>query len=274
MVNLRIEFLVATINRTSCDFLYSMFKNVSFDDCYVLVINQCIDIPVPKSEIVFSHDNVVVYSVDAKGTSCSRNMAIERMRGDIGIFADDDVVYKKDVLQIIRAAYSQYPLADIITFQAQYFSGKYLKEYKKQPYVHNKYSLKNVSDIEISFRKEMIQEKRIIFNTLFGLGAKFPLGEYLIFLKDCNDRKCKLVYVPQVIILHPDCLHSGLRFDELYEVGRGAVYAKVSPILFPILIFYFALKKFHLYKSKHSFSKELSLLFLGSYRYFKMILNK
>ena len=112
--------------------------------------------------------------------------------------------------------------------------------------------MKNISDIEITFRKTII-EKKVLFNTLFGLGAKFPLGEYLIFLTDCYNAESNMYYVPGVIVKHPDCLHSSIQFIQNYEEGRGALFACLSKYLFPFMIFYFAIRKYSMYKNKHSF---------------------
>ena len=36
MDSLKIDFLVATINRTNCEFLYPIFKNIDLNDCNVI----------------------------------------------------------------------------------------------------------------------------------------------------------------------------------------------------------------------------------------------
>ena len=267
MDSLKIDFLVATINRTNCEFLYPIFKNIDLNDCNVIVINQCIDIAVPLNGISTFHDNIHLISVPDKGTSNSRNLAMLHMKGDIGVFLDDDVVLEHDSMIRIANAYIEHKDADIITFQSQYFSGKYFKSYSDNSFKHNKYTLKNISDIEITFRKTII-EKKVLFNTLFGLGAKFPLGEYLIFLTDCYNAESNMYYVPGVIVKHPDCLHSGIQFIQNYEEGRGALFACLSKYLFPFMIFYFAIRKYSMYKNKHSFWREVYFMFKGAIKYF------
>lgn len=267
MDSLKIDFLVATINRIDCEFLYPIFKNIDLNDCNVIVINQCINIAVPQNEITTFHKNIHMISVADKGTSNSRNMAMMHMKGDIGVLVDDDVVLEHDSVVRIANAYLKYKDADVITFQSQYFSGKYFKSYSANSFRHNKYTLKNISDIEITFRKTIIK-KKILFNPLFGLGAKFPLGEYLIFLMDCYKTESNMYYVPGVIVKHPDCLHSGIQFNQNYEVGRGALFACLSKCLFPLMIFYFAIKKYSMYKKKHSFCREVYLMFKGSIQYY------
>lgn len=266
MDSLKIDFLVATINRIDCKFLYPIFKNIDLNDCSVIVINQCINIAVPQNEFTVFHKNIHVISVSDRGTSNSRNMAMMHMKGDIGVFVDDDVVLEHDSVVRISNAYLEHKDADVITFQSQYFSGKYFKSYSANSFKHNKYTLKNISDIEITFRKTII-EKNVLFNTLFGLGAKFPLGEYLTFLMDCYKAGSNMYYVPGVIVKHPDCLHSGIQFNQNYEVGRGALFACLSKFFFPLMIFYFAIKKYSLYKNKHSFGKEIYLMFKGAVKY-------
>lgn len=269
MVGMKMEFLVATINRTNTDFLYNIFKNISTTDFYILVINQCINIPLPQKELSHFNKNVKIISTLEKGTSNSRNLAIENMRGDVGILTDDDVVYDSDTIDIILKAYSEFPQADLITFKSKYFSGKDMKNYKSLPFLNTKATLKNISDIEITFKKDSIISNNIRFNKLFGLGAKYPLGEYLTFLMDCLKNNCDIYYYPEYIVSHPDCLHSGLQFRADYEIGRGALFAKISLILFPLYNIYFTVKKYKLYKNKHSFFKQLHYLFKGSFLFIK-----
>lgn len=266
MADLKIDFLVATVNRRNCDFLYSIFTNIDLGRCNVIVINQCITVDVPLEEIESFHENIRIISVCDKGTSNSRNMAMSCMTGDVCVFVDDDIVLEHGVIDIISDAYSANKDADIITFQSQYFSGKLFKNYSKSSFKHTKYTLKNVSDIEITCRKNIIK-KGVFFNREFGLGAKYPLGEYLIFLNDCYKANCNMYYVPKVIVKHPDCLHSGIQFIPDYEEGRGALFVKLSKCLFPLMIFYFAIKKYSLYKNKHSFLSEVFFMFRGAMKF-------
>ena len=149
MDSLKIDFLVATINRTNCEFLYPIFKNIDLNDCNVIVINQCIDIAVPLNGISTFHENIHLISVPDKGTSNSRNLAMLHMKGDIGVFLDDDVVLEHDSMIRIANAYIEHKDADIITFQSQYFSGKYFKSYSDNSFKHNKYTLLCLKELSL-----------------------------------------------------------------------------------------------------------------------------
>lgn len=265
-----IEFLVSTTNRTDLHFLNKIFEHVK-GDYSILVINQCIDIPVPDS-IVSDKENVRVLSVSERGTSRSRNLAIQNAIGDICTFTDDDLIYSSDVLSVVQAAFSQID-SDIITFQTAICgSDVKMKSYRDTSFKHNKRTILAVGDWEIFFKKESIGSIRL--DERFGLGCEFPACEYHIFLMDCYKEGLKIHYEPHAVVCHPFVITTGVKFLPYIEIARGAGFVRMLGIFgFPAAI-YFAIKKYPIYKSKNSFFSEVGYLFTGCLKIYLYGLHK
>ena len=67
----------------------------------------------PKSKRYIKKDKIErkIYTYQEKGASKSRNKLIELAKGDICIFADDDIIYEKNYEEIIKKAYKENPEA-------------------------------------------------------------------------------------------------------------------------------------------------------------------
>src|SRR5690606_37412607 len=125
-----------------------------------IVINQCLK----NSDEVDGFINVY-----EKGLSRSRNKALKYSNADICVVSDNDVYYDENLNDILEQAFSNYPDADVITFQVQTPEGDMYKNYTPDFYWHNRLSLAKVSSVEIAFRRNSILENDIKFDEKFGL---------------------------------------------------------------------------------------------------------
>lgn len=260
---MKIEFLISTVDRNNVDFIYRMFKNLDIENINAVIINQCINIDLPEM-IHVPHDNIKIISVKDKGTSNSRNLAMENMSGDICTFTDDDLIYDSKVLDIIEKIFLEND-SDIITFKTNFIENdKSIKNYREESFNHTFHSLMKTGDWEIFFRKKSIENKLIKFDSNFGLGCKYPLCEYQIFLTDCFKNGLSLLYIPKVVVRHPlDIVRTGVKFDSHIEKARGAGFARIFGWKGVFAIVYFAIKKYSLYKDRKSLVKEFIDLFSG-----------
>src|SRR5699024_8504169 len=68
-------------------------------------------------EIIQKNNNILKFiSSKDRGLSKSRNLAIKNSDADICLFADNDVTYEDNYINIILDAYKKYPDDDIISF--------------------------------------------------------------------------------------------------------------------------------------------------------------
>ena len=72
--------------------------------------------------------------------------------------------------------------------------------------------------------------------------------------------------MPKLVVNHPYEIHSGLKFEKLFEIARGAGFARMLGLKSILVPIYFAIKKYSIYKNKHSFIKELGYLYKGIFQ--------
>lgn len=244
---MRLEVLVATMNRENIDFLENM--QIKTD---AIVINQC---GREDQEVIEREGKKITFkSFNEKGLSRSRNRALEEATADICLIADDDVVYASDYEKKILEAYATYKDADIIAFQVTRLGAKRLKKYRLKPKKQSWLSCMKISSVEITFKREQILKQGIRFKTLFGAGAYFNNGEENIFLYDCLRKGLKIMYVP-IEIGSVSCEESSWfeGYNRHYFRSMGAGYFGMSKRWGWLLSWQHLLRHYKLYKNEKSF---------------------
>lgn len=212
-------------------------------------------------------DDVNVFVRYEKGLSKNRNQAIEKASCEICLIADDDIELIDGAEKKILDAFHNNPDADIITFQIKSSSQRISKNYSQQPFWYNFKKLAHVSSIEIAFKKSSIKNSGLSFDELFGLGARYPIGEEFIFLADAYRKGLKILYFPEVIVSHPHP-SSGERLDDETIFARGAMFARVFGWKAFAINILFSIKKYTAYRKNISFFSYLTLLTKGTMDYF------
>jgi GT2 family glycosyltransferase len=230
-----------------------------------LIINQLIN----KESSDYSKLNL--FSYKEKGLSKSRNRAIEHCNSDIALISDDDVIYVKNIQEILMKAFEENPEADIITFQIKTPEGKFFKNYKYIPFMHNIKSLMKVSSIEIALKVDSIRKNNIKFDENFGLGSRFPTGEEIIFLTDALKKGLKIKFLPITIAYHKKESSGGNFKNNISLIkAKGAMFYRIFGSKGYLISLIFALKKYKL--SNYSFFKFYKLMLEGIKEY-KGIIN-
>tara|TARA_B110000046_G_scaffold173460_1_gene196094 strand:+ start:2450 stop:3262 length:813 start_codon:yes stop_codon:yes gene_type:complete len=193
--SIELEILIATMNRTTLDFLSKMFSGQNYLDFNVLIINQTIDSKLLKSEC----SNIRVINTFEKGLSKSRNIAIKNATKPICLLADDDIVFNEGFENLILKAHQDYPYP-IITFQTQTTNNEMYWDYPLISCFHNENIREKTLSIEITFKKEELKE--LGFDERFGLGSIFEDGENYIFLSEAKKKKMKLWFVNNTLSMH------------------------------------------------------------------------
>ena len=127
-----LEVLVATMNRTSLDFLYRMFSKSGMEGFKILIVNQTNENAILKSD----DPNIRVINAFEKGISKSRNLAIRNAKGPLCFNTDDDVVFVKGFSEIIVNAYNVFNQS-ILTFKTLTTTGEEFWKYPKKSRRHN-----------------------------------------------------------------------------------------------------------------------------------------
>lgn len=254
---MEIEVLVSTMNRKNKEEAYKLFKNMNIKG-KALMINQITDKEI--GETILEENEKRIYSYYGKGLSKSRNKAVEKMQGDIGIIADDDMIYNENYEDIIKRAYEKYKDADIIAFDVNSLNKK--RKIRKQPtHRANFVTLMRITSVQITFKKN----SAIKFDENFGAGAKYTIGEENIFLYDCRKLKKKIYYVNENIgtVTHENSTWYS-KMDENLLKCEGAVLYRISPRFYLLLILQFALRKRKEYGPNISMCNAIKYLYEGA----------
>lgn len=194
-----VEILVATMYRTSLDFLWDMFANNSHEDFNILIINQT----TADKQLVSDFENIKVINSFEFGVPKSRNLAIRSATSDICLMADDDIVYQPNLKSILTDAYLKHPDAAMISFEAiDEDQLKYTNYYPEG--IHTQKSLKKIYTWVISFRRDIYLKNSVFYNMHFGFGASFKGEEEYVFLINAYDIGLKMIHVSQIIVQHPN----------------------------------------------------------------------
>lgn len=262
--NLTLWILITTldnwINRV-WDELLPQLKNVD----EIIISHQITDENLkPESIIELGnyHKNIKYIFMYERWLSKNRNNALKYSTTDICHICDDDIDYKKWFENIIKNEYKKSNY-DIITFQVE--NVKWEKRYNIKEKKHNMFSLLKISSIGITFKREKIITNNIIFNENFWLWTKYPIWEDNIFLKNCFDKKLRLVHSNKSIVFH-DNISSWIKYE-----NKNSIFSRIK--LFKYLfwfiwgfsaIFYFTILHYKYYKDNFSV-KEVFILSCKSF---------
>lgn len=222
-----LEILVSTMNRNSLDFLIPMFPFCQFSDFSILIINQTQQ----DNLLVSEFSNIRVINSFENGLSRSRNLALKNATGKIVLIADDDEVFKKGYDTLIINAYNDFPNAAVISFQVENSEGVLFRKYNKTTKIElNKLDLFGIFSPEISINKSIFDVLDVKFDTNFGLGSTFSMGEEAVFLMDLKSRKQQMVFEPKVLAINPTMTTTDkLDFKQRYYI-QGAFLTRVLKV--------------------------------------------
>lgn len=226
-----VEIMLSTMNRNNLDFMLPMFPFAHFSDFNILIINQTTKDRILESE----YPNVRVINVFEKGLSRSRNMAITNAKQRVGLIADDDVIFVKGFDSKIAEGFNRFKNAAVIKFIATTFEGVFFRKYPKTPLASlTAMQRLNSSSIEIALNIDVVRKSGVLFNTNFGLGSTFPLGEEPIFINELHKKRYQICHEPEVIVTHKAIKESDvISVEENYRI-RGAYLYKIFRKAFPL----------------------------------------
>ncbi|MDL2264905.1 glycosyltransferase family 2 protein [Parabacteroides sp. OttesenSCG-928-G07] len=151
---------------------------------------------------LLKRNDVLISQITGKGVNKSRNNAMRLSTGKICLFADDDVIYKNEYLDIIIKSHQDNPNFDIIVFKALVpYQKKYPDTSYEIFYTNRKHS---IMSIEISFKADRVREKRLLCDERFGLGNPITNGgSEVVFIFDAFKNGLRFLFIPQIIVEHP-----------------------------------------------------------------------
>jgi glycosyltransferase involved in cell wall biosynthesis len=160
--------------------------------------------------------------------SKSRNLALKNAIGKVVLISDDDEIFKEGFDDLIINSYNNFPKAVVISFQVENSEGKLFRNYQKKAKLKpKKLDLFSIFSSEISINKTIFDTLSIEFDTNFGLGSVFSMGEEAILLMDFNSINQLIVIEPKVIATNPTITTTDkLDFSHRYYI-QGAFLSRV-----------------------------------------------
>ncbi len=228
----------------------------------VLIINQC------GTENEYEqggrYGNIYVRESRKRGLSVSRNEALMNARSDRVILCDNDVRYDDDAFERINAAFDRNPDAGILVFFIERPERR-MPVLKKEGTLGKLHSMRIFSP-EIAIRRSIIGD--LCFDTEFGSGARYSMGEENIFLFRAMERGIRVVYVPERIAhLLPQESGWFTGYNENFFFDRGAGYEAMDERMWLFLSLQFLLRKRRLYRNEISMKRAWECMCEGRREY-------
>lgn len=233
---MKIQVLVATMYQKNHTLLKKM--NIKSN---AIIGNQCNCNGVEKFK--YNEHDITYLNFNEKGVGLNRNNALMRATGDICLFADDDMIYKDNYVEIVEKAFNENPKADVLIFN--------LIEKNPRRYIIKKkckinyFNYMRYGTARIAVKLKSIKENGIYFNQCFGGGTEHCHGEDNLFLTECLNKKLNIYAIPEYIATLTEERESTweqVTIDKYLE-DQGYLYKKISPRFYKVLCLQNAIKR-------------------------------
>ena len=231
----KVQVLVAAVNQDCFSLLEKM--NINSD---TIIGNQCNENRIEN--FAYHGHEIKVYSFAEKGVGLNRNNTLMRASGDICLFADDDMRYVDNYVQIVEEAFEKNPDADVIAFNLiEKAPTRYIiKSQERIGYLN----YLRYGTARIAVKTKRIKEEGIFFNLCFGGGTEHCHGEDNLFLTECLKKGLKMYAVPEYIAELTEEREStwNVGYNDKYFKDQGSLYYAISKKVWKLLCFQDALR--------------------------------
>ncbi len=235
-----IEVLITTMHKSVDDVLELFsFWNLQTD---AIVANQCNEDN--EINLVYKEHNILLINSRTRGVSKNRNILLQNLRADLGVFLDDDCT--------LVDGYSNKILKSMNDFHASFgfFNGfndkNKLINFKKTGLVKRFSKISNIGGPGIVVSKRNLGCYR--FNEMVGTPNKIYCGEDSLFAYSVFKKKETVLYCDDPVfkvVFDIDNSSYLKEFDEQFFVSKGAINKVIHPLTFRIyrFLYSFVLKK-------------------------------
>lgn len=223
MKNKKLVYLISTNSDCISSLLDRVVQEISVKSNVEVVISTQSKSRIEKGCNI---DGLTIIRCSRNGLSANRNFALDYFRNNFtdsyAIITDDDVKFNRELEYDLVEKIFTSNSADVVTGRIKVSSNTYYKKYKSEVFLHNQRSINSVSSIEIIIKSGIDFPS---FDEMFGLGAKYKMGEEAIFLGDCLRMSFKLIFYPINLFYHP-IESTGKIIDEKWYIAKGAFYKR------------------------------------------------
>ena len=227
--HMNLEVLISCMHQQDASIIRR--TNVQSD---VLVINQC-DVD-KQEEFEFCNKKGekcrarIIYTTE-RGLSRSRNMAISNAVGDICLICDNDEILDDAYVDNIVRSYKCNLKASVIVFQIHNRRNNRRGSARSRRLFW--LSALHVFSPQITFKRDDILRKNIVFDESLGAGVSKAGGEENLFLYDCLRKRLVLwtepIYIASLIPNFPSTWFYG--YNKEYLIDRGSATKKTVGLL-------------------------------------------
>ena len=259
--NVSIEVLLSIMNIKNKEQFENVLKSNNITG-QVVAVNQ-----VKNNEDIFNIESNKkrLYSYNEKGASKSRNRLLEKSSGDICIFADDDMVYNRQYEDIIKSEYQKNQKADIIIFNIENQNKEREKIKKIKNRKLNIFNIMKARTPEITLKNDVIKKYNIKFDENFGPKGIFSKGEETVFLSECLKKGINIcVSQKNIGYVYSKKSTWFTGFDEKYLYDQGAIFYKIAPKIYKLLIIQYIIRKYFLYRKNANVKQAYKQMLAGA----------
>ena len=228
------RFEIACVTMHQKDFSKIQGMNIHSD---VIFANQCNR--TCYEEYNFEGHTAHMISTQTRGVGINRNLALTYAKGDVLLFADDDVKYVDNLEDIVLREFDAHPDADVFIFHLDTDSDRKQVKYAKTR-KHGRFERMPWGGFRIAVRLSSVRKANIWFTTLFGGGCIFPSGEDSMWLLDAK-RKGLTFYVSKetigMVSFEESTWFTG--YDGKFFFGKGVYYEAMHKRTFTLWMLYF-----------------------------------
>lgn len=246
---MKVQVLVAAMNQNDHSLLDKM--NIQSD---VIVGNQSDYNSIEHFK--YKEHQATYLNFAERGVGLNRNNALMRATGDICLFADDDMVYEDNYVEMMEKAFMDFPGADVIVFnlKEKVPTRKVITKPTKVGYLN----YLRYGTARIAVRLRSVKKHGIFFNQCFGGGTEHCHGEDNLFLNACLKNGLNIVAIPEYIATLTEERASGWNngYDEKYIRDQGILFRTLSRRWWRLLCLQDAVRR----------CKSYNMGWLGAYR--------
>ncbi|KZZ27191.1 hypothetical protein A3753_30360 [Sulfitobacter sp. HI0082] len=186
---------------------------------YLVLLQAPQDTPRNSIEALLANRNdVSLVELSDIGLSNSRNAGLERAGGELVLFSDDDVLLDVNGIFALRDQFAADPE---LVLAAGWRTERLPSNARSQKLT--RFNSGRICAPEFMVRKEKVNELGVRFDTEFGLGARYGLGEDYVFVADILRARGAGLAIPVAIGSHPHTSTGEIWNDADLLTARGAV---------------------------------------------------
>lgn len=233
---MKLEILCVTMHQKDFSLIQQM--NIQSD---VVFANQadrtCLE------ELKFDGHYARMITTDTRGVGINRNLTLMYAKGDICLFADDDVVYDDNYQETVINFFRKHPNVGVAVFNLQSMNPsrpEYIIKHNHRVRMHN---CLRYGAFRIAVRRECLVHNNIWFSRLFGGGAVYRAGEDNLFITDCIKKGiCCMACRESIGTVKQEVSTWFVGYDQKYYSDRGALFAAMYGKMAYIMLFLFEIR--------------------------------